>query len=67
MEILIILGLADFSNIFRKSPADFDDQELLALDFILHRAWQFKREGGLVNLGDKAFSFEDLIARRSRG
>ena len=65
METLIKLDLADFGNIFRRSPADLDDQELLALDFILHRAWQVKREGGLVNLGDKSYSFEELIARHA--
>ena len=47
MEILMKLDLADFGNIFRRSPTDLDAQELLALDFILHRAaLKPERRGG---------------------
>lgn len=55
------IELADFGNLFRSDPAKLSDQELLSLDFILHRAWKVKREDGRVHFGDKSWSFEDLI------
>lgn len=39
------LNLADFAGLFRSEPKDLADQELLSLDFILHRAWAIKRAG----------------------
>ncbi|MBI4370291.1 MAG: DNA adenine methylase [Elusimicrobia bacterium] len=60
MEIYKI-ELSDFGNLFRMDPAKLSDQELLSLDFILHRAWKHKRDGGQVRFGNKSWSFEDLI------
>jgi len=60
MELLKI-DLADFGNLFRTDPAKLSDQELLALDLVLHQAWKHKRAGGTVHLGDKSWSFEDLV------
>ncbi|MBI4676109.1 MAG: DNA adenine methylase, partial [Elusimicrobia bacterium] len=55
------IELADFGNLFRTDPAKLADQELLSLDYLLHRAWKHKREGGQVHFGDKYWSFEDLV------
>ena len=44
MQILKI-DLADFGSLFLSDPAKLSDQELLSMDFILHRAWAMKRSG----------------------
>lgn len=54
------IDLADFGDLFRSNPANLSDQELLSLDFLLHRAWKHKRDGGKVYFGNKSWSFEDL-------
>lgn len=58
---LLKIELADFGNLFRTDPAKLSDQELLSLDFILHKAWKVKRDGGRIHFGEKSWSFEDII------
>ncbi|MHB2025137.1 MAG: DNA adenine methylase [Elusimicrobiota bacterium] len=55
------IDLSDFGNLFSTDPKKLSDQELLSLDFLLHKAWAHKRKGGRVHLGNKSWSFEDLV------
>jgi len=61
MAELIKIELADFGNLFRSTPTNLLDQELLSLDYLLHRAWKVKREEGRVHFGEKPWSFEDMV------
>lgn len=56
------INLADFANLFQQEPAKLADQELLSLDFILHRAWEMKREGHGVFL-DGEWQLQDILDR----
>ena len=58
---LIKINLAEFANLFRMSPEKLSDQELLAMDFILHRAWKYKREGHRVFFNDTTWTYDDLM------
>ncbi len=55
------IELSDFGNLFQSEPAKLTDQELLSLDFILHRAWSSMREGHWIHFGEESWGFEDLI------
>jgi len=58
---LLKFDLAELGDLFRRKPDDLPDQDLLAMDFMLHRAWSIKRDGGNVHLGEKSWSFEDML------
>jgi hypothetical protein len=58
---LMKLNIAAFGNLFRRDPAKLSDQELLALDYNLHKAWAFKREGHRIHFWDDTWTFEDLL------
>lgn len=55
------INLADFGGLFRSDPAKLSDQELLSLDFILHRAWAMKRSGHNVFEDDKDWDYPELL------
>jgi len=42
------INFADYGQLFRSDPAKLPDQDLLALDFILHRAWAMLQAGHKV-------------------
>jgi len=60
LEILKI-DLAQFGNLFQLNPEELTDQELLSMDFILHRAWKFLEEGHRVFFNVADWDAEDLI------
>ncbi len=55
------IELSDFAHLFQTEPAKLTDQELLSLDFILHRAWNSMREGHWVHFGEVSWGYEDII------
>lgn len=55
------INLADFGSLFRSDPAKLSDQELLSLDFILHRAWAMKRSGHKVFENGKDWDYPELL------
>jgi len=55
------INLADFGSLFRSDPAKLSDQELLSLDFILHRAWEMKRSGHKVFENGKDWDYPELL------
>lgn len=55
------INLADFGALFRSDPAKLSDQELLSLDFILHRAWATKRSGKRVSENGKDWDFPEFL------
>jgi len=55
------MDLNDFGSLFKKNPSELNEQELLSVDLILHKAWKLKTEGGRVHLGEKSYSNEDII------
>lgn len=55
------LDLGQFGNLFRKEPAELTDQELLSMDLILHRAWEFLRSGHKVFTREGLWNFKDLL------
>lgn len=63
IEQTIKLNLAAFGNLFRSKPENLLDQELIALDFNLHSAWDFGREGHRIHFGPKNWGFQDLLDR----
>jgi site-specific DNA-adenine methylase len=55
------INLADFDGLFSSEPTRLADQELLSLDFILHRAWAMKRGGHAVFQNGKEWELPDLL------
>src|ERR1700687_3307252 len=53
-------NIADAIQIFHEDPAQLRNQELLSLDFSLHEDWKQSDREGEVQVGDTAFSQEDL-------
>ncbi|MCG3204343.1 MAG: hypothetical protein KCHDKBKB_01058 [Elusimicrobia bacterium] len=64
METLEItkINLAQFGNLFQLAPDKLVDQELLSMDFILHRSWKVLEEGHRVFFNGSDWSAEDLIS-----
>lgn len=56
------IDLADFGALFHSDPAKLPDQELLSLDFILHRAWAMLAAGHQVFDADSLWNAGDLLA-----
>ena len=54
------INLSDFEKLFRAQSNELTDQELLSLDFLLHRAWNLRCGGGSVFFGDNAWDKDDL-------
>lgn len=46
---------------FHKDPSELSDQELLSMDFILHRGWSFLRAGHKVFSRGKLWNYKDLL------
>lgn len=55
------INLAEFGNLFRSKPETLTDQELLSMDFILHRGWKFLRDGHKVFFPGELWDFKDLL------
>ena len=54
--------LAEFGGLFNTAPADLAAQELLSMDFILHRAWAMKRAGHPVyQTGGREWQIPDIL------
>lgn len=65
METLKI-DLADFGSLFLSDPTKLSDQELLSMDFILHRAWAMKREGhAIFQTGGKEWELPDILKQHA--
>ena len=64
METLKI-NLADFDNLFQVEPGKLSDQELMSLDFILHRAWEMLRAGHNVFQDGRLWDFQALLDRHA--
>lgn len=62
----IQIDLTDFGNLLRADSAKLADQELLALDHKLHRAWMHKQGDGELRLADTVLSFDDLVDRHTQ-
>ena len=58
---LLKLDLSDLGNLFRAEPGGMEDQELLALDYVLHQAWLQLRGGGPVTFGEQPLGSDDLV------
>ncbi|MBI2069442.1 MAG: DNA adenine methylase [Elusimicrobia bacterium] len=57
------INLAEHGNLFQVDSLDkLSDQELLSMDFILYRVWEFKRKGHGVFLDGEDWDFEDMVA-----
>ena len=63
---IVKTNLADFGNLFKTDPASLPDQELLSMDFILHRAWAMKRQGHRIFFNAQDWTFEDILALHVR-
>lgn len=55
------INLADFGSLFRSDASKLSDQELLSMDFILHRAWAMKRSGHRVFENGKDWDYPELL------
>lgn len=55
------INLAEFGNLFQLDPEELTDQELLSMDFILHRSWKFLEDGHRVFFNATDWDAEDLI------
>jgi DNA adenine methylase len=60
------IDLTDFSGLFGSAPAQLADQELLSMDFLLHRAWQFLQTGHDVIYGRETWDAEKLLSLHSQ-
>ncbi|MBI5211025.1 MAG: hypothetical protein HY927_13730 [Elusimicrobia bacterium] len=54
------INLADFDNLLQSEPAKLSDQELLSLDFILHRAWEMLAAGQQMFQDGQPWTFQAL-------
>lgn len=54
------IDLSQFGTLFRTSPEKLTDQELLSMDFLLHRSWQFLRGGHKVFFPSELWDFNDV-------
>jgi hypothetical protein len=55
------INLEEFGDLFHKEPSELSDQELLSMDFILHRGWSFLRAGHKVFSRGKLWDYKDLL------
>lgn len=55
------LNLARFGGLFLKEPERLLDQELLSMDFLLHRCWELSQEGQRISFGNTAWKPEDIV------
>jgi site-specific DNA-adenine methylase len=55
------INLSQFGGLFKREPAVMPDQELLSLDFLLHRAAAIERAGHRVFFNAEDWSHEDLV------
>ena len=54
------INLSQFGGLFKRDPKAMSDQELLSLDFLLHRAATIERAGHRVFFNAEDWSHEDL-------
>ena len=57
----IKVNLSQFGGLFKRDPAVMPDQELLSLDFLLHRAAAIEGAGHRVFFNTEDWSHEDLV------
>ena len=55
------MNLADNGDLFSRDPAELSDQELLAMDWILHRAWAMIEASNAVYYDETAWEGKDII------
>lgn len=55
------INLAQFGNLFQLEPKELTNQELLSMDFILHKSWKFLEEGHRVFFNASDWEAQDLI------
>jgi DNA adenine methylase len=60
-EILKI-NLSQFGALFKRDPKEMSDQELLSLDFLLHRTAAIERAGHRVFFNTEAWSHADVVS-----
>ncbi|OGS08265.1 MAG: hypothetical protein A2270_10565 [Elusimicrobia bacterium RIFOXYA12_FULL_51_18] len=56
------INFADYGELFRSDPAKLPDQELLSMDFILHRAWTMLQAGHKVFDETTNWDAQDILA-----
>ncbi|OGS32971.1 MAG: hypothetical protein A2218_10315 [Elusimicrobia bacterium RIFOXYA2_FULL_53_38] len=59
---LVKIDLADFGELFRSDPANLPDQELLSMDYILHRAWAMLQAGHQIGYATEVWDAQDLLS-----
>lgn len=55
------INLAQFGALFLKEPERLSDQELLSMDYLLHRSWAFFQAGHRVFFGNTTWTSDDLV------
>ena len=56
------IDFTDYGELFRSDPAKLPDQELLSMDFILHRAWAMLQAGHKIFDSTTNWDAQDILA-----